>query len=100
MAKMRNGVVKRGSSWSYVIWVEDLATAERKQKWRGGFATHAEAKAAREEALVAIRSGAWVAPDAQTVREFLNDWLRAKDAAPKTLAGYRYNIDHYVIPRL
>jgi hypothetical protein len=37
--KLRDGVMKRGSTWSYVIRVKDPETGESKPKWVSGFAT-------------------------------------------------------------
>ena len=47
MATLRDGVMKRGTTWSYVIRVTDPATGKSKPKWAGGFPTEQEAKAAR-----------------------------------------------------
>jgi integrase len=48
--KLRDGVMKRGRSWSYVIRVSDPSTGASKPKWVGGFQTEEAAKAARDEA--------------------------------------------------
>ena len=37
--KLRDGVMKRGNTWSYVIRVKDPETGISKPKWVGGFAT-------------------------------------------------------------
>ena len=50
--KLRDGVMKRGNTWSYVIRVNDPETGISKPKWVGGFATEEEAKAARDEGRV------------------------------------------------
>ncbi|WP_440105048.1 hypothetical protein [Streptosporangium sp. H16] len=50
MSELRDGVMKRGRTWSYVIRVEDPETAEGKPGWVSGFATEDEAEAARDEA--------------------------------------------------
>ncbi|MGI8994174.1 MAG: tyrosine-type recombinase/integrase, partial [Nocardioidaceae bacterium] len=78
----------------------DSATGASRPKWVGGFATEAAAKAARDEARVSARRGEYVDRDAITVREYLLDWLEthAGSVKPKTLAGYRYNLEHWVIP--
>ena len=57
MGKLRDGVMKRGKTWSYVIRVPDPETGVSKPKWVGGFATEDEAKAARDEARVKARRG-------------------------------------------
>jgi transcriptional regulator with XRE-family HTH domain/DNA-binding CsgD family transcriptional regulator len=48
MPRLRDGVIKRGASWSYVIRVPDPATGVTKPRWVGGFATEQDAQAARD----------------------------------------------------
>ncbi len=102
MPKLRDGVIKRGASWSYVIRVPDPATGVTKPRWVGGFATEQDAKAARDEARVRARRGEYVNRSASTVAEYLVEWLEAHATTvkPKTLAGYRHDIDHYILPRI
>jgi integrase len=57
MPKLRDGVIERGGSWSYVIRVPDPATGVSKPRWVGGFDTEEIAKAARDEARVRARNG-------------------------------------------
>ena len=100
--KLRDGVMKRGRTWSYVIRVPDSATGVSKPRWVGGFATEEEAKAARDEAHVRSRRGEYVNRSTLTVADFLAEWVDAHAPAvkPKTLAGYRHDIDHYIVPRI
>ena len=100
--RVRDGVVKRGSRWSYVIRVVDPATGRSRPKWVGGFSSEAAAKAARDDARVAARHGEYVDKDSVKVREYLLEWLEthAGSVKPKTLMGYRYDLEHYVIPRI
>ena len=49
MPRLRDGVIQRGGSWSYVIRVPDPATGVSKPKWVGGFETEEEAKAVAEQ---------------------------------------------------
>jgi integrase len=102
MPKLRDGVIKRGGSWSYVIRVPDPATGVSKPKWVGGFQTEEEAKAARDEARVRARRGEYVNRSASTVADYLAEWLEAHATTvkPKTFAGYRYDIDHYIVPHI
>lgn len=102
MPKLRDGVIKRGGSWSYVIRVADPATGASKPKWVGGFQTEEEAKAARDEARVRARRGEYVNRSASTVADYLAEWLEAHATTvkPKTFAGYRYDIDHYIVPHI
>ena len=100
MPRLRDGVIKRGGSWSYVIRVQDPATGVTKPKWVGGFESEADAKAARDEARVRARRGEFVNRSTATVSAYLAEWLEAHASTvkPKTLAGYRHDIDHYIVP--
>jgi integrase len=102
MPRLRDGVIKRGGSWSYVIRVPDAATGVSKPRWVGGFDTEEAAKAARDEARVRARNGQYVSRSTCTVADYLAEWLAAHAVAvkPKTLAGYRHDIDHYIVPRI
>jgi integrase len=41
--RLRDGVMKRGTTWSYVIRVKDHETGISKPRWVGGFATEHDA---------------------------------------------------------
>lgn len=99
---VRDGVVKRGRSWSYVVRVKDPATGLSKPKWVGGFTSEVEAKAARDEARVASRRGAYVDRSGITVAAYLRQWLdgHALEVRPRTLAGYREMVERYVVPHI
>lgn len=100
---MRDGVVKRGSSFSYVLELgPDPATGKRRQKWVGGFKTRREAKKARATAQAEALTGTFVAPSGQTTAEFLNEWLDGQSSllAPSTLHSYKRNLSLHVIPHL
>jgi len=98
MSTLRDGLMKRGNSWSFVIRVTDARTGMSKPRWVGGFATEAEAKEARDSARVAARHGAYVDKNRITVKQYLGDWLdaHAMEIKPATLATYRYLVKHYV----
>lgn len=100
--KLRDGVVKRGATWSYVIRVTDPDSGASKPKWVGGFATEDEAKAARDEARVKARRGEYVDHNRITVTDYLKDWIdsHAMEIRPRTLADYRNCIRLYVTPRI
>ena len=102
MAKLRDGVIKRGNSWSYVVRVADPRSGSSRPRWVGGFATEAAAKSARDEARRKARRGEYVDRSSITVAEYLGEWLAAHslETKPKTLAGYRWLIDRYVVPRM
>ncbi|HZD71998.1 MAG TPA: tyrosine-type recombinase/integrase [Actinomycetes bacterium] len=102
MSKLRDGVIKRGSTRAYVIRVPDPETGRSRPKWVGGFATEQAAKAARDEARVAARRGEYVDRSALTVREYLTEWLETHEASVKrgSIAGYRADVERYIIPRI
>ncbi|MFK4083664.1 tyrosine-type recombinase/integrase [Kribbella sp. NPDC020789] len=102
MGKLKDGVMKRGKTWSYVIRVIDPDTGVSKPKWVGGFAEEDDAKEARDEARRAARRGEYVDRNAITVAEFLGDWLDAHslEVKPRTLDGYRYLVRQYISPRI
>lgn len=101
MAQLRDGVIRRGNSWSYVIRVTD-ARGVSKPRWVGGFPTEREAKQARDAARVAARRGEYVHSNRVTVRQFLTDWLavHALEVKPRTRAGYAELISMYVVPHI
>ena len=47
-------------------------------------------------------NGEYVNRSVSTVAYYLAEWLEAHAATvkPKTLAGYRHDIDHYIVPRI
>jgi len=98
MSTLRDGLIKRGNSWSFVIRMTDARTGMSKPKWVRGFATEAEAKEARDSARVAARQGAYVDKNRITVKQYLEEWLdaHAMEIKPATLATYRYLVKHYV----
>lgn len=102
---MKDGLIKRGGTWSFVIdvgdqpaqrcnrcakrrWVDgtplaacpdcggDLSSVrERRQRWHSGYPTRAAARAARDEARVRLARGTYVPPSTITVEEYLLGWL-------------------------
>ncbi len=101
-ARLRDGVMKRGNTWSFVIRVKDPDTGISKPKWVGGFGTEEEAKAARDESRVKARRGEYVDRNRITVTEYLDDWIdaHAMEIKRRTLADYRACIRLYVTPRI
>lgn len=103
MAASRNNVRKRGSTWTYYVYVI-AGDGRRRQVSKGGFRTRKEAEAARIAALGSLQSGTWVRPERVTMREFLEDeWLPTQ--APPTLEestyrSYKRNVRLYVVPHM
>ncbi|MFC3687095.1 tyrosine-type recombinase/integrase [Aquipuribacter hungaricus] len=102
MARVRDGIIRRGRTWSYVIRVTDLESGRSKPKWVGGFVSEAEAKAARDLARVAVRRKEYVDRSPVTVAQYLDRWLEAHrvELKPNTYRGYRDNLASYVHPRI
>jgi integrase len=99
--RVRDGIVKRGKTWSYVIRVKDPGTGLSKPRWVGGFANEADAKAARDQARVTARAGQLVDRSPITMSSYLDQWIEAHsgEVKPKTLQDYRHLIDRHVKPR-
>lgn len=93
---MRDGVVKRGKSYSYVV------TKDGKNYWKGGFETRAAAKAARAKRLVSLSERSFIEPSKVTVSDFLNGWIEihSRTLKEKTAASYRSHLSNYLIPSL
>jgi integrase len=100
--KVRDGIIRRGKTWSYVIRVRDPETGLSKPKWVGGFSSEEAAKSARDEARVAARSGQYVDRRLITVSAYLDQWIEAHAVTikPKTLQDYRQLMDRHVKPRI
>jgi integrase len=87
--------------WAFVIDVgRDDVTGKRKQKWKSGFRTRAEAEQAMREALADLDGGRDPFPKKMTVRDFFTQWLKhwETQVRPKTLAGYRTLVHEHVLP--
>jgi integrase len=98
--RLRDGVMKRGQTWSYVIRVKDPETGISKPRWVGGFATEQAAKAARDQARVKAHHGRYIDRSTITVSTYLDDWIEAHavEIKPKTLQDYRHLINRHVRP--
>lgn len=101
-SRLRDGVMRRGNTWSYVIRVKDASTGISKPRWVGGFASEEAAKAARDEARVKARQGEYIDRNSITVTAYLDDWVEshAMEIKPRTLLDYRACIRLYVTPRI
>lgn len=97
--RMRDGLIKRGEWWYFVLdEPRDPATGRRRQKWVKGGRTRKEAEAARDDARDRSRNrGGWRAPTRTVLGDYLTGtWLpsiRAK-VAPSTFTSYRQNLAH------
>ncbi|MDQ3760522.1 MAG: site-specific integrase [Actinomycetota bacterium] len=96
-------VEKYGKGWRYRFDLgPDPLTGRRRQATRGGFATKREATTAMNEAMQASRNGRFVRRSARTVRDFLTEWLSARQLSlkPSTWQSYQDYAKSYVEPIL
>jgi integrase len=92
---MRDGLVKRGGSWSYVVRING------KPKWVGGFRTRDAAKRARDEARARLNAGTYVLPSRTTFGDYLDAWLAARTTlTPGTRRSYGLWIANEITPEL
>lgn len=101
---MRGSIRKRGSTWS-IVYLEPLdpKTGKRRQRWKGGFKTRAEATCALDDIVSRQRNGTYITPSNVTVAEFLTEeWLPAIAASvrPSTRLSYAGNVRLHVIPSI
>jgi len=94
--------MKRGSTWTYVLYLGRDASGKKQQKWVGGHRTKREAEDALVEALERMRTGMWVDPGVTTLGEFLAEWLAAMETnvLDTTFRAYEQSMRNWVVPRL
>jgi len=99
--EQKDGIAKRGSSYSYIVRVKDPETGKSKQKWISGFDTKEEAKSARDKARTESRDGVFVSPTKITVQEHFEEWWEIKrtKVKPTTAENYRFILDRYILPK-
>jgi integrase len=94
--QMRDGIVKRGKTFSYVV------TLDGRKIWKGGFETRAAAKSARDKARVSILENRYATPSKLTLEDFLKIWIErhGRNLKKKTLSTYESHLRLYVFPRI
>lgn len=100
---MRGSVIKRGSTWTYVLSLgRDPVTGRRQRKWVGGFRTKSACEGALVEALGRLRRGEYVDPRGLTVGAYLAQWLEsmAPSLRPSTMKSYSDIVRLHVAPRI
>ena len=79
---MKGGIVRRGTSWTYVVNERPTAPGQKQRKrWVGGFETYAEAKSARARDLREMQSNKRRSPSkdsVSTVNDLMSAWLASK----------------------
>jgi len=93
-SRMKDGLIKRGSTWSYVVRVKDPATGKTRPEWHGGYRTRELARQARDDARSASNKGTYVPRKDLTVAEWLDEWLEAHkvELKPSTVYSYRQKV--------
>ena len=97
-------VMRRNNGWAFAAWVRD-ADRGRRQVWRGGFRTKADAAAAERRFLVDAEDAAGQAGDERrsvTVEAFLVDWLvqSASTRRATTSVLYEQLVRQHIVPHL
>lgn len=100
--RMRDGIIKRGAGYSYVVRELDPTTGKTKPRWISGFATRKAAKEARDGARNAVHQGTYVAPQDLTVGAWLDRWLEGHqvELKPSTAHAYHAQIERYLKPAI
>jgi integrase len=75
--RMRDGIIKRGKTYTYVVYELDPETGKTKPRWRVGGKTRKEAERKRDAARNAVHRGTYVAPQDLKVGKLLDDWIEA-----------------------
>ncbi len=99
---MRGSVLKRGKSWSYVLYLGRGVDGRTRQKWVGGFTTKKLAEAALVSELEQMRTGRFADPGTTKVAEFCERWLEAvvPTLRPSTARSYTDLMHNWVEPRI
>ena len=84
--QMHDGILRRGSTYSYVVRERDPATGRTKPRWVGGFRIAKDAREARDKARNDVNRGTWVAPHKVTVAEYLD---QPESAEPVGVSEWR-----------
>jgi integrase len=99
---MKDGIIQRGATFSYVVRERDPQTGKTKPRWVGGFPSRTAAKKARDAARHAVNRGTYVAPQDLKVGKYLDDWIEAHsvELKPSTIASYKNKINLYLKPAI
>ena len=99
---MRGSIIKRGTGYSYVVYLGRGEDGRKQQKWVGGFRTKRSAEDALGEALGRISAGQFSDRGRITVGEFLDQWIDAAASGLRasTAASYRMLLVKRVNPRI
>ncbi len=94
---MRGRVYQQSGVWAFVVDIDrDPVGGRRRQQRRSGFRTKREAQRALTEVLGEVQSGGHVASGAQTLSEWIAEWLpvMAMKVRPTTIRDYENSLAH------
>jgi integrase len=101
---MRGSIRRRGSTYTWYVFVPDPVTGERRQRSKGGFRTKRECQEALNEALARLREGTFVRSSPRSLGAFLvEEWLpavRPPRVRPSTWASYCMAVERHIVPAL
>jgi integrase len=110
--RMRDGIIKRGSIYYYVVREKGRFPAKDRQgnpkldadgnqiyvsvrqRWVKGASTREATKAMRDEARNNIHQGTYTPPQNLTVAQWLDQWVEGHDVKPSTETYYRAKIEY------
>lgn len=100
--RKKDAPVLRGLPWYYVVDVEPIG-APRKQKYKDGFRTEADARRALNKVIRDVEEQTYVDASKVTVGEWLGTWLASlavEGRKQSTIASYERNLRVHVRPTL
>lgn len=100
---MRGSIKKRGSTYTIIVDMGRDSNGKRQQKWFGGFKKKKEAEKELVKVLSQLESNTFICPDKLELGEYLKQWFSdyvEANLAPKTIEGYRVNVEGHIIPEL
>ncbi|CAM3830071.1 site-specific integrase [Paenibacillus lactis] len=92
---------KRGT-WYFVVEAGKDEKGKRKQIFKRGFKTEAEAKREMRRVAIQVDENTYVKPTKRTIAEFFPEWLQSKSlkVRPHTLEVYTGHVNKHIVPRL
>jgi integrase len=100
---MRGQIVKRGERLYAVVSYKDALTGKWKKKWKAAGTSSRKADSTRTDLVNEAKGGVITKPGRITLGEHLNNWLKdvsVQTLAPRTVEGYQFNIEKYILPKL
>ncbi|MBP1535129.1 MAG: site-specific integrase [Ruminococcus sp.] len=102
MSSNKGNPFKRGNTWTFIYYTYD-ESGKRKQHWKGGYSTKAEAEKALKEYKAKSALGQIEKADSsETLESYLDRWfnIHKQTLQPNTINGYNTNINNHIKPAL